>query len=64
MAAAGRCELCGKKIAFGNNVSHSHHKTNRTWRPNVQKTILMLGGKPTRVNACTRCIRTAKKQAA
>jgi large subunit ribosomal protein L28 len=56
--------MCGKKIAYGNNVSHSHHKTNRTWRPNVQKTILMLDGKPTRVNACTRCIRTAKKRAA
>jgi large subunit ribosomal protein L28 len=63
-SVAGRCELCGKKIAFGHNVSHSHHKTGRVWRPNVQKTILVLGGKLTRVHACTRCIRTSRKQVA
>lgn len=27
----------GKHIQFGNNVSHSHRKTRRTWSPNIQK---------------------------
>lgn len=30
----------GKHIQFGNSVSHSHHKTRRTWQPNAQRTTL------------------------
>jgi large subunit ribosomal protein L28 len=60
----GRCEICGKAVAFGHNVSHSNRKTNRVWRPNVQKAVLLLGGHPRKVQACTRCIRTNRKQVA
>ncbi|HYT94818.1 MAG TPA: 50S ribosomal protein L28 [Gemmataceae bacterium] len=59
----GRCEICGKTVAFGHNVSHSNRKTNRVWRPNVQKAVLILNGAPRKVQACTRCIRTNRKQA-
>lgn len=31
------CEVCGKKVAFGNKVSHSNKKSRRTWKPNVKK---------------------------
>lgn len=60
----GRCEICDKTVSFGHNVSHSNRKTNRMWRPNVQKAILLIKGEPTRVQACTRCIRTNRKQTA
>jgi large subunit ribosomal protein L28 len=60
----GRCDICGKTVAFGHNVSHSNRKTNRMFRPNVQKAVLLLKGQPTRVKACTRCIRTNRKHAA
>ena len=60
----GRCEICDKTPGFGHNVSHSNHKTNRMWRPNIQKAILLIKGQPTRVNACTRCIRTNRMHAA
>ena len=30
----------GKHVQFGNSVSHSHHKTRRTWQPNAQRTTL------------------------
>jgi large subunit ribosomal protein L28 len=58
-----RCEICGKGAVFGHNVSHSNRKTNRRWVPNIQKTAIFLGGAATRVFACTRCIRTARKKA-
>lgn len=58
-----RCELCGKGVAFGHNVSHSNRKTNRRWLPNVQKTILIVNGSEHKVQACTRCIRTIRKHA-
>jgi len=49
-------------VAFGHNVSHSNRKTNRRWLPNVQKTVVLIGNTPRRINACTRCIRTLRKQ--
>ena len=60
----GRCEICDKTVSFGHNVSHSNRKTNRMWRPNIQKAVLLIKGQPTRVHACTRCIRTNRKHAA
>ncbi len=61
---SSRCELCGKGVAFGHNVSHANNRTKRRWRPNVQKTLVMVNGAPQRVFACTRCIRTLRKQPA
>lgn len=31
------CQITGKKVITGNNVSHSHKKTRRTFRPNLFK---------------------------
>ena len=33
---ARRCELTGKGLLVGNNVSHANNKTKRTYRPNLQ----------------------------
>ena len=30
------CEITGKTAIVGNNVSHSHHKTKRTFSPNLK----------------------------
>jgi len=31
------CQLTGKKVMVGNNVSHSKRRTKRTFYPNLQK---------------------------
>ena len=31
-----KCECCGKGVTFGIKVSHSHRRSNRTWKPNVR----------------------------
>lgn len=31
------CELTGKGVLFGNNVSHSERKTRRKYKPNLQQ---------------------------
>jgi large subunit ribosomal protein L28 len=31
-----RCELTGKGLLVGNNVSHANNKTKRVYRPNLQ----------------------------
>jgi large subunit ribosomal protein L28 len=35
-----RCELTGKGILVGNNVSHANNKTKRVYRPNIQTIAL------------------------
>ena len=54
------CDICNKEIAFGIKVSHSHRRTNRTWKPNVKKVKAIVNGSPRRINVCTRCLRSGK----
>jgi large subunit ribosomal protein L28 len=59
-----KCEICGKGVSFGIQVSHSHRRSNRTWKANVKKVKAMVNGAPKSVNACTRCLRSNKVQRA
>ncbi|MBQ4082544.1 MAG: 50S ribosomal protein L28 [Clostridia bacterium] len=55
-----KCEFCGKDVKFGIQVSHSHRRSNRTWKPNVKRVKAIVNGTPCRVNVCTRCLRSGK----
>ena len=55
-----KCSICGKGVVYGQNVSHSNRKTNRTWKPNVKRVKAIVNGTPCRINACTRCLRSGK----
>lgn len=57
---SGVCEICGKKTAFGNNVSHSHKKTKRTFKANVHKAKVEYKGKIRTINICTKCLKSGK----
>ena len=35
------CALSGKKVQYGNNVSHANNKTRRRFLPNLQHTSLL-----------------------
>ncbi|MBQ1956315.1 MAG: 50S ribosomal protein L28 [Clostridia bacterium] len=56
-----KCSICGKGVVFGQNVSHSHRKTNRTWKPNIRKVKMEVNGTAKTVAVCSRCLRTLKK---
>ena len=58
------CEVCNKGLMSGHNVSHSNRKRNRTWAPNVQRVRVVLDGKTTHLNVCTRCLRSGNVQRA
>lgn len=58
------CEICGKGVQSGMQVSHSHIRTKRTWKPNLQKVKAIVKGSPKRLNVCTRCLRSGKVQRA
>ena len=61
---ANFCEICGKGTMSGMNVSHSHLKTKKTWKPNIQRVRAVVDGEVKRVNVCTRCLRSGKVQRA
>lgn len=54
------CSICGKGQASGNNVSHSHRKTRRTFKVNVQKVSYVKDGKVTNDYVCARCLKSDK----
>ena len=55
-----KCEFCDKGVTFGIKVSHSHRRSNRTWKPNVKRVKAIVNGTPTHVYVCTRCLRSGK----
>ncbi len=58
------CEVCAKGMQSGMNVSHSHLKTKRKWKPNIQRVRAVVDGEVKRINVCTRCLRSGKVQRA
>jgi large subunit ribosomal protein L28 len=59
-----QCYVCGKGVAFGNNVSHANNKTRRVWKPNLQVARILVDGKVTKIKVCTRCLNAGKIQRA
>ncbi len=55
-----KCDICGKGVKFGIAVSHSHRRSNRTWKPNVKRVKVMVDGRAQRKNVCTSCLRSGK----
>ena len=55
-----KCDICKKEVTFGIKVSHSHRRSNRTWKPNVKRVKAIDNGTPCRINASTRCLRSGK----
>ena len=55
-----RCEITGKGVLSGNNVSHANNKSRRRFLPNLQVTSLLSDvlGQSIRLRLSTRAIRT------
>jgi large subunit ribosomal protein L28 len=61
-AMSRRCEITGKGVLSGNNVSHANNKTRRRFLPNLQVTSLLsdILGHEVRMRLSTRGIRTVE----
>ena len=72
---ARRSEMCGKGTMYGNVVTstgqakkkggvgqHIGVTTKRVFRPNIITVKTMIGGTPTTVKVCARCLRAGKIQ--
>lgn len=59
---ARRCQLTGKGVMTGNNVSHANNKTRRRFLPNIQETAMLSDalGRMVRLKLSTNAIRTVE----
>ena len=57
---ARRCEISGKGVLTGNNVSHANNKTRRRYLPNLQDVTLLSDvlGQPVRLRLTAHALRT------
>ena len=68
MAAMGnkmskRCQITGKGVMSGNNVSHANNRTRRRFLPNLQRTSMNseILGRDVTLRVSTSAIRTVEK---
>ena len=53
-----KCAICEKGVHYGNNVSHSHR------RSNIKKVSCKVNGVPQKLYVCTSCLRSGKVERA
>ncbi len=59
-----RCAICDKGAHFGNNVSHSHRRSNRMLKSNVKSVRVRTEGGSKKMYVCTSCLRSGKVERA
>ena len=64
-AIMAKCAICDKGVHFGNNVSHSHRRSNKMWRSNIQHVKVKTEcGAAKKMYVCTSCLRSGKVERA
>ena len=60
---AKRCQITGKTVMSGNNVSHAYNRTLRRFLPNLQATTMQseILGRSLKLRVSTSAIRTVEK---
>jgi large subunit ribosomal protein L28 len=59
-----KCAVCGKGAHFGQNVSHSHRRSNRMWKSNIKSVRVNAGSNTKKMYVCTSCLRSGKVERA
>ena len=63
-----KCAICEKGAHFGNNVSHSHRRSNKMWKSNVKSVKVKVDVKTEngakKMYVCTSCLRSGKVERA
>ena len=53
-----KCAICGKGKVFSIQVSHSHRRSNRDYKPNLRSVKAVVDGSPRKITVCSRCLRS------
>ena len=63
-ANMAKCAICEKGAHFGNNVSHSHRRSNKMWKSNVKSVKVKTEGGAKKMYVCTSCLRSGNVERA
>ena len=63
-AIMAKCAICEKGAHFGNNVSHSHRRSNKMWKSNVKSVKVKTEGGAKKMYVCTSCLRSGNVERA
>jgi large subunit ribosomal protein L28 len=55
-----RCEITGKGITFGHNITFAHNMNKRIWKPNLQTVKVEINGQMTKVKVDVKTLRALK----
>lgn len=55
-----KCSICDKGVHFGKQVSHSHRKSNKQWKPNIRNVKALINGQSQKIQVCSKCLRSGK----
>ncbi len=53
-----KCEICGKSKVFSIQVSHSHRRSNRDYKPNLRTVKANVDGSPKKNTVSSRYLRS------
>src|SRR5699024_12251298 len=59
-----KCAICEKGAHFGNNVSHSHRRTNKMWKSNIKSVRVKVNGATKKMYVCTSCLKSGRVERA
>jgi len=59
-----KCAVCDKGVHFGIQVSHSHRRNNKQWKPNIRTVRAIIDGRVQKLNVCAKCLRSGKVERA
>ena len=63
-----KCEICGKTLSYGNQISiarsHVSRRATRTFKPNLRTVKAVVNGQPKRISVCAKCLRSGKVERA
>ena len=56
------CDITGKGMQYGSNVSFSQRHTKKVWKPNLQSKTVVIDGKKVKLRVSANGIRTLRKK--
>ena len=59
-----KCDICQKEGLFGNNVSHSHRRSNHMWKANVKSVKVKTDAGNKKMHVCTSCLKSGRVERA
>lgn len=53
-----KCCVCEKSVHFGNQVSHSHRRSNKIFKSNLKHITIKTASGNKKVYVCTKCMKS------